>query len=265
MEAVLRVCANCRVLVEPEPSTTAWRHVPEFAIKFDRSVCDRPEPGRAPSGSEARFGLGRIKTPGGDKLAVKGQIAELAQPAGTPVTVAVDGSYKLTVGDKVIKPMSWAFLATNGAWGLGTAIVPGSIVGDQRALQAELRAIAAALQVITPQHPVLLLCDSNDALGFLTLWRAGHEVMPGGYNLERSGGRESTLARLARRIRESGDEIRWDWVRGHAGHPLNEGADKLAKMSRAWAAGQIDKTAVSTAAPHLVLAALQGHAAACTV
>lgn len=261
MEAAQRVCANCRVLVEP--ADPGWRHVPEFAAKFDRSVCTQAEPGRMPSGSELRFGLGRIKTPGGDKLVIKGQIPELAQPAGTPVTVAVDGSYKLTVGDKVIKPMSWAYVGTNGAWGLGTAIVPGSIVGAQRSLQAELRAIAAALQSIGRDHPVQLLCDSTDALSFLTLWRDGHEVMPGGYNLERSGGRESTLARLARRIRQSGDEIQWDWVRGHAGHPLNEGADALAKMSRAWAAGRLDKDTVAEQAPALVLGALLRHADAC--
>lgn len=271
MEAVLRVCANCRVLVEPAGAD--WIHVPALAEKFDRTVCDQPEPGRVPSQSEARFGLGRMKTPGGDKLSIKDGIAELAQPAGTPVTVAVDGSYKrdTTMAGKVIKPMSWSYLATNGMWGLGTSIVPGNVVGGDvrpdgsdpaRTLQAELRAIANAVQAIGRDHPLLLLCDSKSALGYLALWRDGHDVMPGGYNMERSGGRLSTLARLARTIREN-PEISWEWVRGHAGHPLNEGADALAKISRAWAVGRLDRDAVTGRAPQIVLEALTRHVQAC--
>lgn len=257
----LLVCAHCRVLVEPAGDN--WQHVPAFAVKFDRAVCDRPAPGRAPSGSEARFGLARIKQPGGDKHTARGQLPELDLPAGTPVTVAVDGSYKLTVGAKVTKAMAWAYLATNGMWGLGTSIVPGSVVGDQRALQAELRAIANALQALDPSTPATILCDSRQALGFLTLWRDGHDVMPGGYHVERSGGRESTLAKLARRIRESNGRIEWDWVRGHAGHPLNEGADALAKMSRAWTEGRLERDVVVAGAPTIVRAALSRHTTGC--
>jgi ribonuclease HI len=159
--------------------------------------------------------------------------------------------------------MAWAYLATNGAWGLGTSIVPGSVVGDQRALQAELRAIANALHTLGADHPITLLCDSQQALGFLTLWRDGHDVMPGGYNVERSGGRESTLAKLARRVRDSDGRIEWDWVRGHAGHPLNEGADALAKMSRAWAEQRLDRETVTAGAPSVVRGALLRHALVC--
>lgn len=264
-----RVCANCRVLVQPvgaRPVTSplvVWEHVPEFAAKFSRSACDRPAPGRSPSGSEARFGMGRVKSrAGADKWALTGAIDGLAQPAGTPITVAVDGSYKLTVGDRVVKPMSWAYLATNGLYGLGTSLVPGSVVGghEERKLQAELRAIAHALAAVAGAHPVTVLCDSRDAINFMLLWRDGYDVMPGGYDTERAGGRESTIGRLARRAREGGDRITMQWVRGHSGHPLNEAADTLAKMARAWATGRLDKTTAAAAAPPVVLAALAGHA-----
>lgn len=263
MEAELRVCANCRVLVQPLNTVgpfLSWEHVPEFAEKFSRSVCPSPAPGRLPSGSEARFGLARVKTPGGDKLSLKDSIGGLEQPAGTPITVAVDGSYKLTVADKVSKPMSWAYLSTNGLYGLGTAIVPGSVVGDQRALQAELRAIAAALQAVGTEHPVTVLTDSRSAIDFMTLWRDGHDVMPGGYNTARAGGRESTLGRLARRAQEGGDQITMLWVRGHTGHPLNEGADALAKMARAWSVGRLERETVAVDARTAVIAALTRHA-----
>src|SRR3954468_9699703 len=108
------VCAHCRVLVQPidaDDPAGAWEHVPEFAEKFSRSVCDDPAPGRPASGSESKFGLARIKTPGGDKQVIKGAIEGLELPAGEPVTVATGGSYKLEVGEeRVIKPMSWAYL-----------------------------------------------------------------------------------------------------------------------------------------------------------
>lgn len=260
METVLRVCAHCRVLVQP--AGEAWEHVPEFAAKFTRNVCETPAPGRAPTGSESRFGLARTKAAGSDKLTLKDAIAELAVPAGAPVTIAVDGSYKLTVAEeKVSKPMSYGWLTTDGRYGLGTAIVPGRIVGDQRALQAELRAIVAALTAVGESHPVTVLSDSRSAIDFMLLWRDGHQVMPGGYDLVRSGGRESTLARLARRAAEAGDRITMRWVPGHSGHPLNEGADALAKIARAWATGRLERDTVTADARQVVLAALTRHAA----
>lgn len=260
MEAVLRVCASCRVLVEP--SGQGWRHVPEFAEKFSRSVCEHPAPGREPSGSEARFGLARIKTPGGDKQVIKGELPELALPAGIPITIAVAGSYKLTIGDKVIKPMSWGYLSTNGLYGLGTSIVPGYVVGEQRWLQAELRAMAAALQAVGDERPLTILSNSKDAIGFMHLWRDGHEVWPGGYNPERAGGRESTLGRLARRARTAQDRITMEWVRGHTGHPLNDAADELSHIARDWATGLIDRDTAADEALDIVQAALDRHSAA---
>jgi ribonuclease HI len=283
MEPALRVCANCRVLVQPVGTAPLnspfliWEHVPEFAGKFSRAVCPDPAPGRVPSGSEAKFGLARVKSTGGDKLVIKDAIAELAQPEGTPVTVAVDGSYKLHVTDeKVRKPMSWAYLTTTGLYGLGTSIVPGNIVGGrpledgsgrdpERALQAELRAIANALQVVGIDHPVTILSDSRDALDLMTLWSEGYDVMPGGYNTERAGGRESTLGKLARRAKDHPDRITLRWVPGHSGHPLNEGADALAKMARAWAVGRLDKDTVARDARTAVLNSLTRHAASAAV
>ncbi len=277
MESALRVCANCRVLVQPVGSAPldhpflVWEHVPEFAAKFDRSVCADPAPGREASGSESRFGLARIKTPGGDKHVIKAEIDELALPAGTPLTVGVDGSYKLTITpDKVTKPMSWAYLTTDGHYGLGTSIVPGNVVGGrpapngsdpERTLQAELRAMANALQVIPAGTPVTILSDSKDAIGFMHLWRTGHQVWPSGYNPERAGGRESTLGRLARRALEDGDAITVDWVPGHTGHPLNEAADALARMARTWTTEQRDKDEVAAAARLIVREALADFAA----
>lgn len=278
MESALLVCANCRVLVRPATDAPAdhrlqaWEHVPEFAQKFSQSVCAEPAPGRKPSGSESRFGMARIKTRGRDKHVIKGEITELRLAPGSPVTVAVDGSYKLTVNsDGVTKPMSWAYLSTDGRYGLGTSLVPGNVVGGraqangsdpERTRQAELRAIANALLAIEPGTPATILSDSRDAIGFMTLWRDGHQVWPGGYNPERAGGRESTLGRLARRAQQDGDLIQLEWVPGHSGHPLNEAADALARTARTWTTEKLDEDAVAAAARALVVDALSRYAAA---
>jgi ribonuclease HI len=131
----------------------------------------------------------------------------------------------------------------------------------QRTLQAELRGIANALQAIGTEHPLTILSDSRNALDMMILWRDGYDVMPGGYNPHRTSGRESTLSRLARQTREAADRITLRWVPGHSGHPLNEGADALARMARAWATGQLGKDVVAADARRAVLASLTRHAA----
>jgi ribonuclease HI len=264
MDAVPRVCAGCRVLVEPHGD--GWRHIPEFAEKFSRNVCMTPAPGRLPSGSEARFGLARVKVTGRDKFTLKDEIEELALPPDAPVTIGVDGSYKLTVGERVSKPMSYGWLTTSGLYGLGTFIASGKISGgDMRAdgddpartLQAELRAMAAALAAVPETHPVTVLSDSRSAVGFMQFWRDGHDVMPGGYDPARASGREATLARLARRAREAGDRITVTWLPGHSGHPLNDAAHQLARMARLWATGTLERETVAADARQVALAALR--------
>jgi ribonuclease HI len=99
----------------------------------------------------------------------------------------------------------------------------------------------------------------------MLLWKDGHDVMPGGYDTERAGGRESTLSRLARRVREHPDRLTLRWVPGHSGHPLNEGADALAKMARAWAVERVDKETVAADARRVALQALTRHASAAAI
>lgn len=256
----VRICENCRVVTVLDEASGQWIHPPELRRKFDRSVCAEARPGRVARDREARFGMGRPASK--DKFDLHGTVAELGQPPDTPLTVGVDGSYKLTTsGATVRKPMSWAFVATNGQYGLGTATRNGRMVGDDRVLQGELRAIWWAVSRIPRSHPITVLTDSMDAVELAAQWRLGLLTMPRGYTLDRPSGREATLLQLARLVAGAGDRITVDWVRGHSGHPLNEGADALAKIGRAWASRRLTREVVAADARRIVLSALTGYAA----
>lgn len=253
----MRICAVCRVVVVLDNGQ--WVHPEQFRLKFSDSVCDNPQAGRTAKSHETRFGRGRSSTR--DRYSMHGAIPELAQPAGVPITIGVDGSYKLVTTGVVRKPMSWAFVTTSGVYGLGTATIPGNIVGGDRALQGELRAIWWALHRAGADHPVDLITDSMDAIELLRDWRSGLYRMPRGYTLERASGRQATLLQLAQLVHQRGDEVTVTWVRSHTGHPLNEGADALARMARAWATGRLTRDTVAADARRTVLAALSRHAA----
>lgn len=254
-----KVCERCRVIAVCEPDSGRWAHPLQFQEKFSLSVCDGPIPGRPAKTSEIRYGRGRNYL--SDKYTLTGSIPELEQDPTTPLTVGVDGSYKLITGaGRIRKPMSWAYLTTDGRYGLGTSTVPGKIVGYQRPTQAELRAIWWALVHTPRSHPVRIVTDSLDAVELMAAWRDGEMLMPEGYTTERSSGREATLVQLAKLVHEDGDRITVEKVRSHTGHPLNEGADALAKMARALAVGRLTKDVVAGDARRAVLGALTRYA-----
>jgi ribonuclease HI len=264
-----RVCNTCRVLVVLD-ADGQWVHPPELREKFSLSVCDLPRPGREARGHDLRYGRGRAPR---NKLALHAAIEGLDQPPGTPLTVATDASYKaeITEAGGVRKPFSWGYLTTSGLYGLGTTVIPGTVVGGDRALQGELRAMYMALTqpvlvdgqrlLLVDAYPIIVLTDSLDAVQYTDAWQAGEEAMPPGYTTDRPTEQPATLIRLARLIYEAGDRVQVRWVRGHSGHPLNEAADALAKLARAWASKLITPEWAAANARAVALAALQQHAA----
>lgn len=251
----VRLCDTCRVVIVIDPDCGRWVHPLQFREKFSDHVCDDPRPGRPAQSAEAEWGRGRSFVR--DRLSVFASIPELEQDPNTPLSVGVDGSYKLVTGTGLVrKPMSWAYLTTGGRYGFGTSTIPGRIVGGDRALQGELRAIWWAIIKTPITHPLMMVTDSMDAVELVADWKAGGEQMPRGYTLDRSSGREATLIQLAHKIRDAGDRIQIEWVKGHSGHPLNEGADALAKMARAWATGRLTKEQVQVDARRAVLGSL---------
>ncbi|MFZ2242573.1 MAG: hypothetical protein WAV90_23995 [Gordonia amarae] len=62
-------------------------------------------------------------------------------------------------------------------------------------------------------------------------WKSGDNALPRGYTTERAVG-IAGLVEAQRRVRKHRNRIDIQWIRGHDGHLLNEGADALAKLAR---------------------------------
>ena len=137
----------------------------------------------------------------------------LTDPGST--VVAVDGSYRYHT-------LGFGYLGDTGSWWLRLRPLAAHERRGPRALHAELHSIASAIQ----HHPGPLdvLCDCWAAVELVRAWQAGQSDPIPGY----SGSRLRTLGAsvLARSAPLS---VRL--VPGHAGHPLNEGADALARLA----------------------------------
>ncbi|EMD38043.1 hypothetical protein CERSUDRAFT_82283 [Gelatoporia subvermispora B] len=102
--------------------------------------------------------------------------------------------------------------------------------GDQTNNRAELIAIVRALET-APEKPLLIKTDSQYSIKCLTEWLQGWERK----NWKNSKGepvKNAPLIRYAsalRKVRQrNGNDVEVEYVKGHAGHEGNEGADRLA-------------------------------------
>ncbi|GAA3751848.1 hypothetical protein [Micromonospora maritima] len=252
-----RLCDICGVIVLPAGED--WEHPAELREKFSQTVCDEPEPGRAPKPRELRYGRGRQVSR--DKRAIVGRVDGYPVAPGAPIIVACDGSHKFNPAGPPWYPISWGYVAANGQYALGTATQPKSVVGD-RAFGSELRAIFWALEQLPNANPASVLTDSRDAVDLIERWRAAGKgaaeedlPMPPGYTTERASGNEAKMMRLAKQFAEDPDWLTVAWVRAGE-HPLHAGADKLAKIARIWAIGEISKEDAEVAAERAARAAL---------
>lgn len=96
----------------------------------------------------------------------------------------------------------------------------------------EMRAAIEALESLAAPRRVLLYTDSSYLRDGITKWVKGWE---------RNGWRTAAKAPvknvdlwqwlLRAAARHGTGAVSWQWVRGHAGHPLNEAADRLANAA----------------------------------
>jgi ribonuclease HI len=94
----------------------------------------------------------------------------------------------------------------------------------------ELTAAAEALETLKRPCRVVLHTDSEYLRNGITRWHAGWVRR----NWRSSSGDPVANMDLWRRILAAavGHEIDWRWIRGHAGDPMNERADRLATEAR---------------------------------
>ncbi len=135
------------------------------------------------------------------------------------ITAAADGSALGNPG-----PTGWAWYIDAQRWASG-----GSPHGTNN--QGELTAVLELLRATrtVAQEPLVIECDSKYVIDSLTKW------MPG---WKRNGWRKADKKPvLNRELLEAldaeltGRDVRFTWVKGHAGHPLNEAADERAQAA----------------------------------
>jgi ribonuclease HI len=164
------------------------------------------------------------------------RVAGCVEGLGGRLIIATDGSTneRLSAG---------GYLSTHGHYGVVAHSYPTRVSGQQRSLVAELRAVCWALEHVLDEtvDPVEVACDNPVALGYIQRWKQGHDDLPDNYEaLRRHNGETSTLVRLQNLVRYTPD-LRFSYVRGHAGEPLNESADALAKLGLRVASGVISE------------------------
>jgi ribonuclease HI len=134
------------------------------------------------------------------------------------ITAAADGSALGNPG-----PNGWAWYIDDDNWAAG-----GSPHGTNN--QGELRAVLELLQATAGISEKLMIeCDSRYVIDSVTKWmpgwkRKGWRKSDGGPVLNRD-----LLEGIDEAIR--GRDVEFSWVKGHAGHPLNEAADERANAA----------------------------------
>lgn len=201
--------------VAPPDGSRLWRHWEELRAAFPRCTFQGPGPHDVEAMSAAVEGLPPVANSARDP--------RRAGYSLEPLTVATDGSVRG-------KYTGYAWLASDGRYGLEGKVHPRSLVGPERVLISELRAIDDAVRTLTDRR-LTVLCDCQGAIAMAQRWMNGEEILPKGYTTERKLGRTAGLLVARKRIRRQRDRLSFQWVPGHKGEPLNEGADALARLA----------------------------------
>ncbi|WP_346960624.1 ribonuclease HI family protein [uncultured Arthrobacter sp.] len=135
------------------------------------------------------------------------------------ITAAADGSALGNPG-----PAGWAWYVNDdcwraGGWPHGT--------NNQGELMAVLDLFRATAHV--PDEDLHILCDSQYVINSVTKWMPGWKRK----GWRRSDGKPVLNVELLKEIDQAltGRKYTFEWVRGHAGHDLNEAADDRARAA----------------------------------
>ena len=139
------------------------------------------------------------------------------------ITAAADGSALGNPG-----PAGWAWWVDEDRWASGGWARATNNQGELMAVLDLLRATAHV------DEDLLVLCDSTYVISSVTRWLPGWKAR----GWRKRDGQPVLNADLMRALdgaladrRAAGRAVRFEWVKGHAGHPLNEAADRLARAA----------------------------------
>jgi ribonuclease HI len=129
--------------------------------------------------------------------------------------VATDGSCLGNPG-----PGGWAWATEDGRWGAGSHPATTNNL-------MELRAVYEALRAFPPDAALLIQVDSEYVMKTFTVWIEGWKAR-GWKTADRKPVRNQEAIKQVEALLRRRD-VHWEHVRGHAGHPLNERVDALAR------------------------------------
>ena len=132
------------------------------------------------------------------------------------ITAAADGSALGNPG-----PAGWAWYVDDNTWSAGGWK---HATNNQGELKAVLELFRATSHV---DDDLLILCDSQYVINSVTKWMPGWKKK----GWRKSDGKPVLNVELLKELDAAiaGRRYRFEWVRGHVGHPLNEAADVRAR------------------------------------
>jgi ribonuclease HI len=132
------------------------------------------------------------------------------------IRAAADGSALGNPG-----PAGWAWYVDDDSWAAGGWK---HATNNQGELMAVLQLFRATAHV---DDDLLILCDSQYVINCITKWMPGWKKK----GWRKADGKPVMNVELLKEIDEAlkGRRYRFEWVKGHANHPLNEAADARAR------------------------------------
>lgn len=132
------------------------------------------------------------------------------------ITASADGSALGNPG-----PAGWAWYVDDDCWGAG---------GWKHATnnQAELKAVLELFRATAHiDDDLLVMCDSQYVINSITKWMRGWKAK----GWRKSDGKPVLNIELLKELDEelAGRTYKFEWVKGHIGHELNEAADARAR------------------------------------
>ena len=132
------------------------------------------------------------------------------------ITAAADGSALGNPG-----PAGWAWYIDDDRWAAGGWKHGTNNMGELKAVLELFRATSGV------DDDLLVLCDSQYVINSVTKWMPGWKRK----GWRKADGKPVMNVELLKELDEAlaGRRYRFEWVRGHVGHELNEAADERAR------------------------------------